>query len=470
MPKAGASTKTGGGDPKRTKAAKAVAVLREQHTFLAGTCSFTIDKRYELIRVIGKGAYGTVISCKDLLTGKDVAIKKITKAFEDVIDSKRILREMMLLRHLRHENTIGLLDIIPPAGSVETFDDVYMVLELMETDLHRIIHSKQSLTDDHAQFFISQVLRGLKYIHSAGVLHRDLKPSNLLVNSSCDLKICDFGLARGVNEDEMNLTEYVVTRWYRAPEVMLSSKTYTYGVDVWSTGCILAELLLRRPLFQGDDYIHQLQLINEILGHPSDEDMAFITSEKAKKFMSSLPNTPGIPFENQIPNANPHVYDLLRKMLAFNPAKRITIEDALKHPYLEQFASEPAPACSSLFVFPYDSETLDAMRLRELVWQELIHFRPEASVQLEEYLKSKQKGKEPDAIAGARTQSDAESVQRGEDTDESKKRRRPEDTITPVKSSRYDPSLFASLSAADDKSAGDKSPIDDGRPAGDTSS
>ena len=149
---------------------------------------------------------------------------------------------------------------------MDDFHDVYIVSELMETDLYRIIYSKQSLSIDHVKYFVYQILRALKYIHSANVIHRDLKPSNLLVNSNCDLKVCDFGLARGVLDDNQTkdhssrplLTEYVVTRWYRAPEIMLACHEYDKPVDIWSTGCILAELLARKPYFPGDDYIDQV--------------------------------------------------------------------------------------------------------------------------------------------------------------------------------------------------------------------
>ena len=125
--------------------------------------------------------------------------QNLPRAFQDEIDAKRILREIKLLKHLKHENIVGIVDMMPPMYRyVDDFNDVYIVSELMETDLYRIIYSKQSLSIDHVQYFIYQVLRTLKYIHSANVLHRDLKPSNLLVNSNCDLKVCDFGLARGV--------------------------------------------------------------------------------------------------------------------------------------------------------------------------------------------------------------------------------------------------------------------------------
>ena len=250
------------------------------HSFLAGKHTFTVDRRYSMIRTIGSGAYGVVISALDAKANQNVAIKMVPKAFSDEIDAKRILREIKLLKHFRHENIVSLIDMMPPnVQFLEDFNDVYLVTDLMETDLHRIIYSKQKLSIDHAQYFIYQVLRGLKYIHSCRVLHRDLKPSNLLVNSNCDLKICDFGLARGIlrdpndpinsgtsgsdsTSDPLLLTEYVVTRWYRAPEIMLACHEYSYQVDMWSVGCIFAELILRKPYFPGDDYIDQVCAID----------------------------------------------------------------------------------------------------------------------------------------------------------------------------------------------------------------
>lgn len=246
------------------------------HSFPAGKHTFTIDTRYSMIRVVGSGAYGVVISSKDSKRNENVAIKMVPKAFNDEIDAKRILREIKLLKHFRHENVVGIVDMMPPiARYLEDFNDVYIVTDLMETDLHRIIYSKQKLSIDHVQYFIYQVLRGLKYIHSADVIHRDLKPSNLLVNSNCDLKICDFGLARGIHQDQpegtggtMLLTEYVVTRWYRAPEIMLACHEYSKPIDIWSVGCIFAELILRKPYFPGDDYIDQVSCFDFFCRNP----------------------------------------------------------------------------------------------------------------------------------------------------------------------------------------------------------
>merc|ERR1711893_327532 len=155
------------------------------------------------------------------------------------------------MRILNHENVLSVKSI-PQPPSLQEFNELYVVSDLMETDLSKIIKSNYALSDEHIQFFLYQILRGLKYIHSCGILHRDLKPRNMLVNSNCDLKICDFGLARANIDTLMtaqaSLTDYIATRWYRAPEVILSTRQYTATIDVWSVGCILAELIRRKPL------------------------------------------------------------------------------------------------------------------------------------------------------------------------------------------------------------------------------
>jgi mitogen-activated protein kinase 1/3 len=383
-------------------------------SFKAGKETFTIDTRYSMIRTIGSGAYGTVISATDLKTGGKVAIKMVARAFNDEIDAKRILREIKLMKHFQHENIVNVLDMMPPRAKIlEDFDDVYIVADLMETDLHRIIYSKQPLSIDHVQYFVYQILRGLKYIHSANVVHRDLKPSNLLVNSNCDLKICDFGLARGImtdNEmirgDKMLLTEYVVTRWYRAPEIMLACHEYSKPVDVWSVGCVFAELILRKPFFPGDDYIDQvratpefvsfcingktiqrltrsgtpslqLTIISEKLGKLPEADLDFVTSEKAKRFMRKLPDKVPPPLSRQFPGVPATALDAMRKMLQVHPGKRITVEEALAHPFFEPLHSpDDEPVAEEYFDFSFEQEKLHRRRLRELIWKEAAEFRP----------------------------------------------------------------------------------------------
>ncbi|CAM9117723.1 unnamed protein product [Bubo scandiacus] len=247
--------------------------------------------------------------------GHDVAIKKIPNAFDVVTNAKRTLRELKILKHFKHDNIIGIKDILKPTVPYGEFRSVYVVLDLMESDLHQIIHSAQPLTLEHVRYFLYQLLRGLKYIHSANVLHRDLKPSNLLVNENCELKIGDFGMARGLGADPRHakafLTEYVATRWYRAPELLLSLHRYTRAIDMWSVGCIFAEMLGRRQLFPGRNYVHQLQLIMAVLGTPPATVMAAIGAERVRAYVQSLPPRPAVPWESLFGDAEPAALALL---------------------------------------------------------------------------------------------------------------------------------------------------------------
>jgi len=344
--------------------------------------TFEVDERYEVKKGVGQGAYGLICAAKDTNTGEQVAIKKISNAFDDLIDCKRMLREMRLLTHFDHENVLALRDImLPPPGRIaDGWKDVYLVTELMDTDLHYIIHSKQTLSDDHIQYFIYQILRGLKAIHSAKVLHRDLKPGNLLVNKNCDLKICDFGLARGVDPDQggaVQLTEYVVTRWYRAPELLVENDTYGQGIDIWSVGCILAEFLGRKALFPGRDYLQQLRLIIETLGAPTASDLSIINNQQAVEYIKALPKRERIPFRRMYPNASDAAINLLERMLVFDPRNRITAAEALEHEYLVALHNVNDEPTASQFDFRFEREDVSEIQLKELIWEQLRRYHSE---------------------------------------------------------------------------------------------
>ncbi len=347
---------------------------------------FETTTEYAVRKAVGQGAYGLVCSGRNVETSTPVAIKKIPKAFEDTIDCKRLLREIKILRHFRHDNVLGLIDILPPPAGAGSKDwrDVYIVSELMDTDLHYIIHSKQPLTDEHFKYFLYQILRGVHAIHSAHVLHRDLKPGNLLVNKNCDLKICDFGLARAIDPSEkekkdLGLTEYVVTRWYRAPELLVENQTYTTAIDVWAVGCIFAEMLGRKALFPGRDYLHQLRLIIDVLGTPSEEDLSCITNAQAVQFLRTLPLKPRRPWSDVFPSATPQAIALLDAMLVFNPAKRCTMEDALNSEYMAALhQGRPLPREEEHFSFGFEKAEITQAELRGLIWEQMTDFHPEA--------------------------------------------------------------------------------------------
>ncbi|XP_077728023.1 mitogen-activated protein kinase 3-like [Canis aureus] len=338
---------------------------------------FDVGPRYTELHYIGEGAYGMVSSADDHVRKVRVAIKKISP-FEHQTYCQRTLREIQILLRFRHENVIGIRDILR-APTLDAMRDVYIVQDLMETDLYKLLKSQQ-LSNDHVCYFLYQILRGLKYIHSASVLHRDLKPSNLLINTTCDLKICDFGLARIADPEHDHtgfLTEYVATRWYQAPEIMLNSKGYTKSIDIWSVGCILAEMLSNRPIFPLKHYLDQLNHILGILGSPSQEDLNCIINMKARNYLQSLPSKTKVAWAKLFPKSDSKALDLLDRMLTFNPNKRITVEEALAHPYLEQYYDPTdEPVAEKPFTFDMELDDLPKERLKELIFQETARFQP----------------------------------------------------------------------------------------------
>jgi len=270
-----------------------------------------------VVRQLGKGSYGTVHLCEDTRTGAQVAVKHVKQAARH---GKSMVREIRLLARFKHENLLHLLDI--PAVPGPNFEDIFLVLPYMPADLHKVIQSKQTLTERHIQAIMAQIFRALELLHACGVAHRDLKPANILLSADCKLKICDFGLARGdmptlcatdSEADELRgeargvLTEYVVTRWYRAPEVMLLPKQYTSAVDVWSAGCILCEILGRKPLFPGKNHVDMVTRVAQTMGAPPDEELRWlprdsdayrfvrrVCPQKASTPLSSPPSTTSV--------------------------------------------------------------------------------------------------------------------------------------------------------------------------------
>lgn len=346
--------------------------------------------QYQIQEVIGKGSYGVVAAAVDTRTGERVAIKKINDVFEHVSDATRILREVKLLRLLRHPDVVEIKHIMLPPSRRE-FQDIYVVFELMESDLHQVIRANDDLTAEHYQFFLYQLLRALKYIHAGNVFHRDLKPKNILANSDCKLKICDFGLARVSFNDAPTAifwTDYVATRWYRAPELCGSFfSKYTPGIDIWSIGCIFAELLSGRPLFPGKNVVHQLDIITDLLGTPSSETLSRIRNEKARRYLSSMRKKHPVPLTQKFPNADPLAVRLLGRLLAFDPKDRPSAEEALADPYFATLANverEPSRNPISKLEFEFERRKVTKDDVRELIYREILEYHPQM---LQEYMK-----------------------------------------------------------------------------------
>ncbi|XP_057540310.1 mitogen-activated protein kinase 19-like isoform X2 [Amaranthus tricolor] len=345
--------------------------------------------RYKILEVIGKGSYGVVCAAVDTHTGEKVAIKKINDIFEHISDAIRILREVKLLRLLRHPDIVEIKRIMLPP-SKRDFRDIYVVFELMESDLHQVIKANDDLTCEHHQFFLYQMLRALKYMHTANVYHRDLKPKNILANANCKLKICDFGLARVAFNDTPTTvfwTDYVATRWYRAPELCGSFfSKYTPAIDIWSIGCIFAEVLMGKPLFPGKSVVHQLDLITDLLGTPSTDVISGVRNDKARKYLTDMRKKQPVPFSHKFPNADPLALRLLQRLLSFDPKDRPTAEQALADPYfkgLSRVEREPACLPISKLEFEFERRRVTKEDVRELIYREILEYHPQL---LKDYL------------------------------------------------------------------------------------
>ncbi|POM58620.1 CMGC/MAPK protein Kinase [Phytophthora palmivora] len=366
---------------------RSVPVMTE-NGFTINGCSFNVDPKYQPVDAIGQGSYGVVCSVRNTKTDEKLAIKKITPMAGDEWDATHTLREIRLMRCLgAHENIISLKDL----SMCKEKDELYMMMELADTDLHRLIQSSCPLTEGHIRVIMYQVLSGVKAMHDNGVLHRDLKPGNLLLNKDCELKITDFGLARMMpkksqpeneqasgNEVSM-MTEYVVTRWYRPPELMLAPNgSYDGAVDMWSVGCILGELVSRKPLFPGTDFMDQLTRVFQVLPIPEPEDRGYVIEKDALKFLSSLPPPAPGALETKLGDiAGPQAMDLLRRLLCFNPKQRISVDDALAHPFFEGVQEEwgeitPLHLPHSL-EFAFETQSLPLATLRQYICDEVLN-------------------------------------------------------------------------------------------------
>ena len=324
-------------------------------------------------------------SAVDKITGEQVAIKRIQNVFDNVADAKRILREIKMLRLLKHPDVVSVKHILLP-GDAAKFNDIYIVFELMDSDLHEVIGANDDLTPSHMRVFLYQLVRGTSFLHTAGVLHRDLKPKNVLANSNCKLKICDFGLARPRTETSSETpvvwTDYVATRWYRAPELCgCFYGHYSEAVDIWSIGCIFAEMLFRKPLFPGRDAMSQLQLMTDVLGKPPANVIDRIKNPRTRSFLHALPSKPPKPF------CDPSTFqgdvlslDVLRRLVAFDPADRPSAKELLEHPYFDGMPKVEHPTTASVHAeFAFDEVALTMSGVRGLIFDEVArHYHPEA--------------------------------------------------------------------------------------------
>lgn len=427
--------------------------------------------RYELQEVVGSGSYGQVVRAMDRTTGKLVAIKRVKNLFYNRIDAKRILREVVLLRQLSHPNVIKLVDLLAPKREDrKTFDELYIVFEYIKTDMEKLLRLPVFLSHQQVAGLMLDLLRGVRFLHSAEVVHRDLKPANLLFDTNSPatrVKVCDFGLGRELRPSELappspqgatvltgatagaaatkgnggagaggvgagadggsedtepvmprrpppiqrQLTAHVASRWYRAPELILMDRGYTTAIDVWSVGCIFGELLSmqyesvrfveqRGPMFPGascfplsprdnpNAYLQkydQLNVILDVIGsHFTERELLGVSNDHARLYLRHLPARDPERLEQRFPGADTSAMDLLRQMLRFDPRDRITIAEAMRHPFLVKYAeeydpaewSEPAGGVPVNLGFDSDAD-LSRDDIRALLLAEIARFHPE---------------------------------------------------------------------------------------------
>ncbi|XP_074501830.1 mitogen-activated protein kinase 8 isoform X3 [Sebastes fasciatus] len=290
---------------------------REFYSLDVGDSTFTVLKRYQNLRPIGSGAQGIVCSAYDQILERNVAIKKLSRPFQNQTHAKRAYRELVLMKCVNHKNIIGLLNVFTPQKILEDFQDVYLVMELMDANLCQVI--QMELDHERLSYLLYQTLCGIKHLHAAGIIHRDLKPSNIVVKSDCTLKILDFGLARTAATGLL-MTPYVVTRYYRAPEVILGMGYQANDIDQWNK-------------------------VIEQLGTPS-QDFLMKLNQSVRTYVENRPRYAGYSFEKLFPDVlfpadSDHnklkasqARDLLAKMLVIDASKRISVDEALQHPYI----------------------------------------------------------------------------------------------------------------------------------------
>jgi len=290
-------------------------------------------QKYEKLEKIGEGTYGTVFKAKNRETQEVVALKRVRLDDDDEGVPSSALREICLLKELKHKNIVRLYDV------VHSDRKLTLVFEYCDQDLKKYFDSCNSEIDQSVvKSLMYQLLRGLAFCHAHNVLHRDLKPQNLLINKNMELKLADFGLARAFGIPVRCYSAEVVTLWYRPPDVLFGAKLYNTSIDMWSSGCIFAEIAnAGRPLFPGGDVDDQLKRIFKLLGTPTEESWPGVSQLPDFKPMPLY--HPSMTFGQVVPNLSSKGRDLLQRLLICNPNQRLAAEPALQHPYFTDLST-----------------------------------------------------------------------------------------------------------------------------------
>jgi len=388
--------------------------------------------KYKFVKQLGKGSYGYVCLATDINNSKlKYAVKKVERVFANRTEAKRMLRELRILRVLKDcPEIVKLVDLLPPPD-LQSFDSLMVVFEFVDTDLSRLFASNQHFTAKHTPYILYQILLGLNYMHSAKICHRDLKPANILIKEDCSIRICDFGLARSLelNTDDMphpmshgtviqnavlpekrtlkrELTRHVVTRWYRAPEVILLDQDFEHmdRVDMWSVGCIFAELLMmekencshyrdREPLFPGscsyplspassrrqragtaaDD---QLKVIFDVIGTPTKQEIESFENKNVRKYLNKFFKRKHIDWSKKFKGSSKRALDLLEGLLKFDREERYTCHQSLAHDFLKANRNKAREKEIAPSAFEFEDINLTKDQIREMIVDEVLLYNP----------------------------------------------------------------------------------------------
>lgn len=305
-----------------------------------------MEEKYTKLDKLGSGTYGSVYKAIDNTTGELVALKVMNISEPENGIPATALREMSVLKSLRHPNLLSMKEVIRKANAIT------IVMDYLDSDLFKLIYrlkSKAKLRSELVKSYCFQLLSGIVVLHAHRVIHRDLKPSNILLAQNGILKIGDFGLSRYYSLPMRPYSPRVVTIWYKAPELCFSSDgAYSTAIDIWSAGCIMAEMKLCRPLFKGDSDIDQLHKIFAVLGPPTRESLPDYDSLVA--FCGEPHAEQTVPLEKALGADDSAFVDLIEKMLQYDPAKRITAEQALAHPYFDEIPQKTREFCRPAFL------------------------------------------------------------------------------------------------------------------------
>lgn len=298
-------------------------------------------ENFQKLEKVGEGTYGVVYKAKDKATGKLVALKKVRLEAEDEGVPSTSIREISLLRELPHPNIVSLIDV------VHQEQKLYLVFEYLDKDLKKYMDAvgKKKMHPMLIKSYMHQLLQGIAFCHLHRVLHRDLKPQNLLIDSKGVLKIADFGLARAFGVPIRTYTHEVVTLWYRAPEILLGGRQYATAVDMWSIGCIFAEMVNGVPLFPGDSEIDELFKIFKILGTPDETTWSGVSTYK--DFKENFPMWDGEGLQSVCPDLCEDGLDLMKALLVYEPGQRMSAQKALNHPYFDDLKQLKAQKLST---------------------------------------------------------------------------------------------------------------------------